>query len=380
MRTGSALTSLGAWIYLSLFHGRFWQGGPMLAARETPPSPPDIAIVVPARDEAESVKACLTSLLEQDYAGKLSVILVDDNSTDGTGELARSVADPLQRLTVLTGADRPEGWSGKLWAVHQGVQCALENVGQHGYILLTDADILHARSHLSTLVSKAREDNLDLVSEMVALNCESSAERFLVPAFVYFFAMLYPFARTANPSSKVAGAAGGTILLRRRALERIGGIEALKGALIDDCTLAAHVKRSGGRLYLGHSTQAWSIRPYQGAHDIWKMIARTAYVQLRYSPLILVGTIVGMALIWLLPVAFALFAKGRAKKIGLITYLLSCATFVPTLRRFELSLWRALPLPLVAAFYMAATIGSAINHHRGSGVEWKNRAYKDSAA
>ncbi|GBR47472.1 glycosyltransferase [Neokomagataea thailandica] len=380
LRTGSALTSLGAWVYLGMFHGRFWQSGPLLEPRDTPSSAPDVAIVVPARDEAESVKACLKSLLAQDYNGTLSVILVDDNSTDGTGDLARSVPDPKKRLTVLTGENRPAGWSGKLWAVHQGVQHALTNIGPHGYILLTDADILHARTHVASLVSKARDDNLDLVSEMVALNCESQAERFLVPAFVYFFAMLYPFSRTADPSSRVAGAAGGTILLRRRALERIGGIETLKGALIDDCTLAAHVKRSGGRLYLGHSAQAWSIRPYQGAHDVWKMIARTAYVQLRYSPLLLVGTVIGMGFVWLLPIFYAVFAKGRPRKIGLLTYLISCATFLPTLRRFELPLWRALPLPLVAAFYMAATIGSAINHHRGTGVQWKERAYKDDAA
>ena len=380
MLFGSALTSLGAWIYLSLFHGKFWQGGPTLKAGSSPPCAPDVAIVVPARDEAESIQSCLTSLLQQDYDGKLSVILVDDNSTDGTGDLARAVPDPHNRLIVLTGAPRPPGWSGKLWAVNQGAQKALNHIGPYGYILFTDADIMHAPQHLATLLAKAREDDLDMVSEMVALNCESSAERFLVPAFVYFFAMLYPFAWTASERSRIAGAAGGTILLRRRALERIGGIEAIRGALIDDCTLAAHVKRSGGMLYLGHSELAWSVRPYRGAKDIWEMIARTAYVQLRQSPLLLLATILGMTLIWLLPVGLALFGKGRTRKVGLLTYLVSCATFLPTLKRFGLPLWRALPLPFVAAFYMAATVGSAIDHHRGVGVRWKNRSYTDEAS
>lgn len=380
MLFGTALTSLGAWIYLSLFHGKFWQKGPILAQKPTPVCAPDVAVVVPARDEADSIRECLTSLLEQDYDGKLSVILVDDESTDGTGDIARALPDPHHRLTVISGQKRPAGWSGKLWAVHQGEQEALTRIGPYGYILLTDADIMHAPGHLSSLVAKAREDDLDLVSEMVALNCESTAERFLVPAFVYFFAMLYPFSRIASEHSRIAGAAGGTILLRRRALERIGGISALRGALIDDCTLAAHVKRSGGRLYLGHSVLAWSVRPYRGMKDVWHMIARTAYVQLRYSPVLLLATIIGMATIWLLPVALALFGKGRERRVGLLTYLLSCLTFVPTLRRFGLPLWRAIPLPLVAAFYMAATIGSALDHHRGVGVRWKNRSYTDETS
>ncbi|MBF0859314.1 glycosyltransferase [Gluconobacter sp. LMG 31484] len=380
MLFGTALTSLGAWIYLSLFHGKFWQKGPILPPKPTPASAPDVAVVVPARDEAESIQACLTSLLEQDYDGHLSVILVDDESTDGTGDIARALPDPHQRLTVIPGKKRPAGWSGKLWAVQQGEQEALTRIGPYGYILLTDADIMHAPGHLASLVAKAREDDLDLVSEMVALNCESSAERFLVPAFVYFFAMLYPFSRIASEHSRIAGAAGGTILLRRRALECIGGIAALRGALIDDCTLAAHVKRSGGRLYLGHSALAWSVRPYRGMKDVWQMIARTAYVQLRYSPVLLIATIIGMAMIWLLPAYLALFGKGRERRVGLLTYLVSCLTFVPTLRRFGLPLWRAIPLPFVAAFYMAATIGSAIDHHRGVGVRWKNRFYTDETS
>ncbi|MBS1093889.1 glycosyltransferase [Gluconobacter wancherniae] len=376
----AAILSLLTWLYLVFFHGSFWRDGPLLKTGPRPPVWPDVAIIVPARDEAEAIQPCLTSLLEQDYEGKLSIILVDDESEDGTGDLARALPDPHGRLTVLTGKKRVEGWSGKLWAVHQGEQEAHERIASDGYVLLTDGDIIHAPTHLTTLVAKAQADNLDMVSEMVALNCESSAERSLVPAFVYFFAMLYPFRKVADEYSKVAGAAGGTILLRRNKLIEIGGIESLRGALIDDCTLAAHVKKSGGKLYLGHSTLAWSVRPYRGAADIWRMIARTAYVQLHHSPLALLGTLLGMGLIWLLPVGLTLFGTGRARKIGFLTYAVSCITFIPTLRRFQLPLWRALPLPLIAGFYMAATVGSAIDHHRGVGVRWKDRSYTDEAS
>lgn len=376
LRTAIGLASLGAWLKLSFAHGKFWQYGPVLrATRLTGDTLPEVAVVIPARDEAESIQESVRSLLEQDYAGRLTVFVVDDNSRDGTGALARAVPDPEKRLVVLDGQPRPDGWSGKLWAVHQGEQAALAQVGADAFILLTDADIVHDPAHLSTLVAKAQHDGLDLVSEMVRLNCDSAAERALVPAFVYFFAMLYPFAQVNDPTARMAGAAGGTILIRRSALDRIGGIEALRGALIDDCTLAAHVKRTGGALYLGHSELARSRRPYEGARDVWQMIARTAYVQLRYSPFLLLGTVIGLALVWFAPVGLAVFGRGRSRWLGLAAWGLSVASFVPTLRRFNQPLWRALPLPFVAGFYMAATIGSAVDHHRGRGVRWKDRAY-----
>ncbi|QDH17802.1 glycosyltransferase [Swingsia samuiensis] len=371
----SVFASVVAWVYLIFFRGFFWQKGPILERKKPPKCIPDVAIVVPARDEAESIFESISSLLKQHYDGKLSVILVDDQSTDGTADIARTIDDPHQRLTIITSQDRPSGWSGKLWAVHQGAQEALKHINSDGYILLTDADIIHDPDHLGSLLTKAREDNLDLVSEMVTLNCISAAERFLVPAFVYFFAMLYPFASVANRKSHIAGAAGGTILIHRPIFEQIGGIESIRGALIDDCTLAAHVKRAGGRLYLGHSNLAWSVRPYEGMRDIWHMIARTAYVQLRYSPFLLLLTLLGMSLIWFVPVLSIMLGCKNAKKAGIFAYCLSCLTFLPTLKRFNLSFWRSLPLPVVAAFYMAATIGSAINHHRGVGVRWKSRSY-----
>jgi hopene-associated glycosyltransferase HpnB len=379
----------GVWIYLLLFHGRFWQAGPTLAltrlaargtlsreageggARREIDGRVRVAVVVPARDEAAAIGAALTSLLAQDYPD-FRVILVDDGSTDGTGEIAQRLDDP--RLTVLDGRPRPAGWSGKLWAVAQGIEAA----GDAGMILLTDADIVHEPGHLSALVAQAGT-GCDMVSEMVALSCESPAERALVPAFVYFFQLLYPFARVNDPLSATAAAAGGTILIRRRALERIGGIEAVRGALIDDVALAAAVKK-GGRIWLGHSRLARSVRPYPEAIDIWRMVTRTAYVQLRFSPLLLVATTLAMALVWLVGPAAALFGHGWARLLGGAIWAAQAGSYVPTLGRIGCSLLWAPALPLVAAFYMAATIGSAVNHHRGRGVVWKNRAYRESGA
>ncbi|MFT8717765.1 glycosyltransferase [Acetobacter sp.] len=367
------------WIALLGFHGRFWQAGPVLRRVPKTSSAPAVSVVVPARDEAESIQSCLSSLLTQDYAGDYRIVLTDDRSEDGTGALARALPDPSHRLTVIDGQVRPSGWSGKLWAVQQAVTRALaDRPGDDGYILLTDADIEHDPHHVVTLVEKAEREGLDMVSEMVELNCVSVAEKALVPAFVFFFALLYPFARVADPKSRTAAAAGGTILIRRAALARIGGIAALRGALIDDCTLAAHVKRSGGRIYLGHSCLARSIRPYPHPSDIWRMIARTAYVQLRYSPLMLVGTVLGMILVWIVPALVMLCGKGTARRLGAIAWTASMASYVPTLRRFQMSpLWAVL-LPFVAMFYTAATIGSAVDHHRGRGVRWKNRAYTEA--
>ncbi|AXY21955.1 MULTISPECIES: glycosyltransferase [Komagataeibacter] len=376
-----AVLSLVIWLGLIFCHGRFWQAGPVLAPLRTPlraADCPEVCVVVPARDEAPSVVECVRSLLAQDYPGPLHVIVVDDNSTDGTGRLARGVPDPQRRLTVVTGRTRPPGWSGKLWAVSQGVTRARELVpDSSGFVLLTDADITHDPRHVSTLVAKAQADHLDQVSEMVELNCASQAERMLVPAFVFFFTLLYPFARVNNPRSRVAGAAGGTVLVRWSALARIGGIESLRGALIDDCTLAAHVKHSGGRIYLGHSCLARSIRPYPRPIDIWRMVARTAYVQLDYSPLLLLATVIGMVLVWVIPMQLALFTHGLPCLLGAGAWVMSMASYTPTLRRFSLSPAWAMLLPVIAGFYTLATIGSALDHHRGRGVIWKSRAYTD---
>ncbi len=369
--TLAALASLAVWAYLLIGHGRFWQAGPSLA----PAIPADavpVDIVVPARDEAESIERSLRSLLNQAYAGPLRVILVDDESSDGTGELARTIDDP--RLTVLSGAPRPAGWTGKLWAASQGVAHATAP-----FVLLADADIVHDPRHLATLVAQAERRHLDLVSEMVFLNCASWAERALVPAFVFFFQLLYPFQRVNDPTDRTAAAAGGTVLVRRTALDRIGGLAAIRGALIDDVALAHAVKR-GGRIWLGHSRLARSVRPYPAAVDIWRMVARTAYVQLRCSPAILVATIGGLALVWLVPPAAAIFGQGLARWAGLLGWAASSASYLPTLRRFGQSPAWSVLLPAIAAFYMAATVASAIGHHRGVGVLWKRRAYGSTTA
>ena len=366
-----AAAALLAWIYLALLHGRFWQTGPRQAAAAPDPAPP-VAVVVPARDEAALVARSLGSLLAQDYPGPLRVVLVDDGSTDGTGEIARGLADP--RLSVIDGAPRPSGWAGKLWAVEQGVSATNEAL-----VLLTDADIEHAPGHVSSLVGHLSASGCDMVSEMVALHCRSVPERALVPAFVYLFQLLYPFARVNDPRRSTAAAAGGTVLIRRAALARIGGIAAIGGALIDDVALARAVK-PGGRVWLGHSRLARSIRPYNETGEIWRMVTRSAYVQLRRSPWLLAGTILGLALVFLAAPFAALAGSGVARVAGLAAWLLMAATFVPTLRSFRLSpLWAPL-LPAIAVFYMAATIGSAADHHFGRGAQWKARAYPGVSA
>jgi hopene-associated glycosyltransferase HpnB len=325
-------------------------------------------VVVPARDEAASIGSCLRSLLAQTYDGPFRIVLVDDGSQDGTAEIAAGFPDP--RLTVLPGAERPVGWSGKLWALDQGIALA----GDAEWLLLTDADIEHRLEHVATLVAKAQAEGLDLVSEMVALNCESLAERALVPAFVFFFALLYPFALVNDSGSRVAAAAGGTVLIRAAALRRIGGIAAMRGALIDDVTLAGLIKQ-GGRIWLGHSQLAASIRPYPHAADVWRMVARTAFVQLRYSPWLLAGTVLAMGLVWVVPPVAAVAGHGAARLAGALGWAAMMVAYVPTLRRFGLSVAWAVFLPVTAVFYTAATVGSAVDYWRGRGVVWKRRSY-----
>jgi len=366
-----ALASLLIWLYLFFAHGKFWRSAPQLPPA-VPPTHPQVDIIVPARDEAATIGRVLTSLLAQDYAGGFRVLLVDDNSTDGTASVAAAAgaaARSAAELTVLTLRSKPPGWSGKLWALSQGVAAARAPV-----LLFTDADIVHDPRHLSSLAAKLLQSQLDMVSEMVHLNCSSLAERALVPAFVYFFQMLYPFSRANDPRSKVAAAAGGTILIRREALERSGGIEAIKDSLIDDVALAASVKKSGS-IFLGHSGLATSIRPYEKFADVWQMISRTAFTQLRYSAPLLALTLCGLTLVWWIPAAAMLFGHGWQSACGAAAFALSAASYLPTLARYRRSRWWTLALPLIALFYMAATLGSALDHWRGRGARWKSRAY-----
>lgn len=364
------LLAFAIWLYLAFLHGRFWDSAPELPAA-VPLETPQVDIIIPARDEVETIGPVIASLLAQDYAGPFRVILVDDNSTDGTA--AAAGADP--RLTILTGAPKPAGWSGKLWALSQGVAASEAPV-----ILFADADITHDPRHLASLVAKMTSDRLDMVSEMVRLNCASRAEKFLIPAFIYFFQMLYPFAKVNDPRSRVAAAAGGTVLIKRAALERIGGLEAMREALIDDVTLAGKVKQAGP-IYLGHSGLATSIRPYPATSDIWDMIARTAFTQLRYSALLLAGTIIGLALVWLVfPFAALCTGFGWRAALGLAIWAIAALTYIPTLDRYKVHRAYAIALPAIALFYMAATIGSACNHWLGRGAKWKSRAYAGDKA
>jgi hopene-associated glycosyltransferase HpnB len=366
-----AALSLAVWVYLLAGHGHFWSSGPSLTP-SPPLSPrlqnlPAVTVVVPARNEAETILRSLTSLLAQNYDGAFRVVLVDDLSSDGTGALAENIDD--DRLTILRGAAHPAGWSGKLWALQQGISTTSDEL-----LFLTDADIEHKPPHLATLVTKLLADRLDMVSEMVALHCESFPERALVPAFVFFFQLLYPFAWVNDGENRTAAAAGGTVLIRAAALRQAGGLEAMRGALIDDVTLARRVKAQG-RIWLGHSRLATSIRPYKTAGDVWRMVARCAYVQLGYSPLNLAGTVAGMFLVWLLPPLAALLGHGLASFLGFLGWAAMTAAYIPTLRRFGLSPLWAVCLPAVGVFYTAATLGSALDHYRGRGVIWKQRAY-----
>jgi hopene-associated glycosyltransferase HpnB len=361
-----AAVSLAIWLYLLTGHGQFWQSGPSLPPTR-PTTAPAVTIVVPARDEAPHITRALRSLLAQTYPGTFRVVLVDDGSTDGTGEAARSITDP--RLTIINGVERPVGWSGKLWALSQGIDTAESDL-----LFLTDADIEHQPEHLATLVAKLTTDRLDLVSEMVALNCQSLAEQALVPAFVYFFALLYPFAWVNDAENPSAAAAGGTILIRAETLRDVGGIAAIRGALIDDVTLAGLVKKRG-RIWLGHSQLAASIRPYPDAASVWRMVARTAYVQLRYSPVLLAGTVLGMAVVFLVPPLATIWGHGASFWAGAFAWLALSVSFLPTLQRFRLSVAWAPFLPFVALFYTAATVGSAADHIGGRGVQWKRRSY-----
>jgi hopene-associated glycosyltransferase HpnB len=358
------LASFAIWLYLFCGHGKFWRSGPELPAADPAEGPP-VDIIVPARDEAPTIRAAIASLLAQDYRGSCRVILVDDQSSDGTAAAAGSAPN----LKIISLRSKPADWSGKLWAVSQGIAA-----GDAPLLLLTDADIVHDPRHLSALVAKLLQSRLDMLSEMVRLNCESLAERALVPAFVYFFQMLYPFTRVNDPRSPVAAAAGGTVLIRREALERIGGIEAIKGALIDDVALAQAVKKCGA-IFLGHSGLAASIRPYPRFADIGRMISRTAFTQLRYSALWLALTLVGLTVIWLVPAWEIVVGHGWRFEAALATVCLAALSYMPTLARYGRSKFWALALPLIAIFYMAATVSSALNHWRGRGARWKSRAY-----
>jgi hopene-associated glycosyltransferase HpnB len=385
-----AVLVLATWLYLIAARGGFWRAaerddnGSLLGALTVAPALasdwPAVAAVVPARDEAQTVGATIAALLRQDYPGSFNVILVDDQSRDGTARLARDAALALSagdRLTVIAGRPLPTGWTGKLWAQSQGVEFAGNAANVPDYLLLTDADIVFAPGALASLVTRAQKDGLLLNSLMVKLRCQSFAERLFVPAFVFFFQMLYPFAWVNDPRRATAAAAGGCMLVRREALQAAGGIASIRGALIDDCALARLLK-SRGPIALALTDHAHSVRAYPALGDIRRMIARSAYAQLGYSPLLLAGTVVGLALTYLAPVALTLFGGGFAQFAGIFAWALMASAFRPILRFYGMRglrswLWAA-TLPAIAAMYMAFTLDSAYQHARGRGGMWKGRA------
>lgn len=374
MLVGLAALSLAAWLWLILLRGWFWLSGPTLPSALPHPGPLRVTVVVPARDEAEHVAAALHSLLAQDFPGELHVILVDDNSSDGTGQIARMIALEDARLIVVSGKALPPGWTGKMWAIAQGLRKPEAKIAD--YILLTDADIVHEPEHIAALVAWAISADLGLVSEMVRLRCNSLAERATIPAFVFFFQMLYPFRWVCDRRRSMAAAAGGTILVSRTALDSVAGVDRIRGALIDDVALAQEIKRAGHSIWLGHAERAYSERRYPGFADVWSMIARTAYVQLRYSPLLLLATCLGMLVLYALPVIASVGFEGPARWLGAAAWLTMALIFQPTLRRYRRSPLWGLALPAISMFYLAATCGSGWRFYRGKGGQWKNRAYR----
>jgi hopene-associated glycosyltransferase HpnB len=365
------------WVYLLTGRGGFWLGRERDDATGTGEGPwPAIVAVIPARDEAESVGRTITSLLQRDYPGEFSILLVDDQSRDGTTEIARAAAASLgeaARLTVESGRQLPAGWTGKLWAQQQGVEAALALSPPPDYLLLTDADIVYTPQALKALTMRARRGGYVLTSLMAKLRCTTLAERFFIPAFIFFFQMLYPFAWANDPRRGTAAAAGGCMLVRRDALVQAGGMAAIRDALIDDCTLAKKLK-AHGPIWIGLTQNVSSIRGYPALADIRHMVSRTAYAQLRYSPLMLAGTVIGLSLTFIAPVVLALFATGAARFLGLAAWLLMALALQPTLRFYRVSPLWGLALPAIAAIYMAFTVDSAYQHWRGRSGMWKGRA------
>jgi hopene-associated glycosyltransferase HpnB len=383
----AAVPALVGWVYLAVGHGWFWRTGPGLPAGADPPVWPEVAAVVPARDEAALLPETLPSLLGQDYPGRFRVIVVDDGSEDGTAAVAERLGrGAVTELCVVRAGERPGGWAGKVWAMAEGVRAA----GEPEFVLFTDADIRHAPGTLTRLVRVAHGTGggagYDLVSQLATLRTSTAWERSIVPAFVYFFALLYPFRRVGRPGARTAAAAGGCMLVRAGTLTAAGGLAAIGGALIDDVALGRLIKGHGGRCRLDLSRDVVSRRPYPRLADLWAMIARSAYTQLRYSPPLLAGTVLGLTLLFAVPPVAAAAgivglavghpapgAAGPVAAIGLATWAIMAVTYAPTLRFYRLSVLRAPALPLVALMYAAMTLDSARRHHAGRGGTWKGR-------
>ncbi len=383
-QTWIAAAALALWIYLALSRGGFWRASERLTPCPEPKNWPEVVAVIPARDEADTIGDVISAHLTNNYPGKYSLILVDDQSSDMTGDVARKAAqncDP-NALHIITSEDLPDGWSGKLWAVHQGLARVRNVAPEAKYVLLTDADIALAPDTLSRLVSKAEHDNLALTSLMARLDARGCWGGLLIPAFIYFFQMLYPFPRVNDPNDSLAAAAGGCMLVRSDALNKAGGVEAIRNALIDDCALARRIKglTPPTKIWLGLADRdAVSLRDNRDLHSIWNMVARTAYAQLHYSPLLLAGTVLAMMLIYLACPIIVLTLIWHSNFNGFIyasaAWALMAYTYWPTLKLYDRQPWEAALLPAAAAFYTVMTISSAVRHWRGKGGRWKGRIY-----
>ena len=377
-----SLIPLAIWAYLLFGRGWFWLCGERddsadaaNKVRNEPGAWPSVVAIIPARDEADMIAQSVGSLLRQDYSGPFSVVVVDDQSADGTAAVASNAASDARapdRLKIVTGTGPPPGWTGKLSAMRQGLAEVEASAQAPEFVLFTDADIAYAPNVLSRLVAIARAKNSVLTSLMVKLRCESTAERWLAPAFVFFFQMLYPFAWVNDPSRTTAAAAGGCMLVRREALHAAGGLEAVRNALIDDCALGALMKGQGP-IWLGLTESVDSLRAYSTFAEFQRMVSRSAFAELRYSPLRLAGAIGGMGLVYVAPLLFAIFARGAAQAIGAITWAMMAIAFAPMLRHYGRSVICGFALPAIAAAYVAFTFDSAYQYWRGRGGYWKGR-------
>jgi hopene-associated glycosyltransferase HpnB len=370
-----AALPLAIWLYMLAARGGFWRvSRQTLAAQQAGVATARIAVVIPARNEAESVGQCVASLLAQ-QPQELHIFLVDDGSSDGTADVARAAAQQAQRaadLTILTGQPLPSGWTGKLWAVQQGIGRAREFAPE--FILLTDADIVHAPGSLAQLVAVARRGYYDLTSLMVRLSCESAAERWLMPAFVFFFFMLYPPRWIADPHRRTAGAAGGCMLVSAEVLDKLNAVTAIRREIIDDCALARLIKRGGGRTWLGLAGETVSLRRYRTAGEVGEMIARTAFNQLHHSAVLLLLTVFGMALCFVLPFVLLFTGNAGLAALGLLAWLSMSLAYFPMIRYYRRNPLWSLTLLGAALFYMGATIASAVRYWSGRGGQWKGRA------
>ena len=366
--------SLSVWLVLEFFRGGFWRADQRLLNDGFLSDWPSVLVVIPARNEAATIDCAIESIYKQKYPNSIHIIVVDDQSADRTADIARNWAN----LHVLSGKALPKGWTGKLWAIHQGLNYANTKIPEAEFVLMTDADIEHGPDSIRQLVFKAQNEHLHLVSLMVRLRTESFWEKLLIPAFIYFFQKLYPFPWVNDPTSPTAAAAGGCMLIRRKILQNAGGVERIRDQLIDDCAIGRLMKACGP-IWLGLTHETRSLRAYESLQDIWKMVARTAFVQLDHSPIALICTVFGMIITYIVPplgVVYAILTGcSEVFVIGGIAWTIMTLSYLPILKYYDGSAVWAIWLPFVALLYTLMTVSSALRYWQGTGSNWKGRLY-----